>query len=223
MLPWVCQVTFCTVCKSISWTGPKNGEENDNYKETWKVLCKPSCPKVIENLMTPNWISIQSFIHPMFSVNVHVSFHKLKIMQTYTLCIHVRCTHIILLVYSYLQFLLAQNYTTTTLIPPKKGYETDVLQSWQSETAQVLSEPNPEAPWRRCNKKKGKLGIGISRYNTLTKGIDRIYMDLCYIYIYILYTIYTVSYIYTHITQYIYLYLLYLPIFLHRSSDDWWS
>lgn len=156
MLPWVCQVTFCTVCKSISWTGPKNGEENDNYKETWKVLCKPFCPKVIENLMTPNWISIQSFIHPMFSVNVHVSFHKMKIMQTYTLCIHVRCTHIILLVYSYLQFLLAQNSTTTTLIPPKKGYETDVLQSWQSETAQVLSEPNPEAPWRRCNKKKGK-------------------------------------------------------------------
>ena len=75
---------------------------------------------------------------------------------TYTLCIHVRCIHIILLVYAYLQFLLAQNYTTTTLIPPKKGYETDVLQSWQSETAQVLSEPNPEAPWRRCNKKRGE-------------------------------------------------------------------
>ena len=81
-------------------------------------------------------------------------------------------------------------------------------------------------PWstlKALQQKKGKLGIGISRYNTLTKGIDRIYMDLCYIYIYILYTIYTVSYIYTHITQYIYLYLLYLPIFLHRSSDDWWS
>lgn len=64
-------------------------------------------------------------------------------------------------------------------------------------------------------------------------------MDLCcmYTYItYILYTIYTVSFIYTHITLYIYLYLLYLPVFLHslmqgiskcqhkhfgRSSDDW--
>lgn len=64
-------------------------------------------------------------------------------------------------------------------------------------------------------------------------------MDLCcmYTYItYILYTIYTVSLIYTHITLYIYLYLLYLPVFLHslmqgiskcqhkhfgRSSDDW--